>query len=344
LGFEIFSEAKMASPATFQFSRTKLNLQINLVERKSPSKLSFPLLFRDQAKSTPIRFPVIRASSSSSASNHKPSLLKTTFISITAAAALFSASFYFVNKRAAMTPVAVVETTLEKHLETQSNDVNALSLLTEIKFKSDKHEQAIVFLDRLIEIEPYERKWPAMKARILSYHGKSESAIEAFEEILEKDPIRVDAYHYLVMEYYNSKPKLTEIEKRINKVIRRCKKEKKTKEILGFRMLIAQIRFIEGKSVEAIRICEELVKEDPNDFTIYLFQGVVYTLMNKGEEAAKQFEHVARVIPRNHPSRETAARTTNSNEWRVIVAYDNVYCYLSTFARLSMASLFNKFG
>lgn len=330
----------MASPANFQLSRPKFNLLTNL-ERKSPQNLSFPLLFRDQAKSTPTRFPTIRASSSSSPSNHKPSLLKTTFISLTAAAALFSASFYFVYKPAATTPVAVVEETLEKHLEILSNDVKALSLLTEIKFKSDRHEQAIEVLDGLIEIEPDERKWPAMKARILSYHGKSELAIEAFEGILEKDPIRVDAYHYLVMEYYNSKPKLTELEKRINKVIRRCKKEKKAKEICGFRMLIAQIKFIQGNSLEAIRICEELVKDDPEDFTIYLFQGIVYILMNKEEEAAKQFEQVARVMPMNHPSRETA---TTSKQWRVIVAYDNVYCYLLTSARLLMPSLFTKSG
>ncbi|KAG7576613.1 Tetratricopeptide repeat [Arabidopsis thaliana x Arabidopsis arenosa] len=330
----------MASPANFQLSRPKFNLQINL-ERKSPLNLSFPLLFRDQAKSTSTRFPTIRASSSSSPSNHKPSLLKTTFISLTAAAALFSASFYFVYKPAATTPVAVVEETVEKHLEILSNDVKALSLLTEIKYKSDRHEEAIEVLDRLIKIEPDERKWPAMKARILSYHGKSELAIEAFEGILEKDPIRVDAYHYLVMEYYDSKPKLTELEKRINKVIRRCKKEKKTKEIRGFRMLIAQIKVIEGDSVEAIRICDELVKDDPEDFTIYLFQGIVYILMNKEEEAAKQFEQVSRVMPMNHPSRETA---TTSKQWRVIVAYDNVYCYLLTFARLSMPSLFSKFG
>ncbi|KAG7581173.1 Tetratricopeptide repeat [Arabidopsis suecica] len=341
----------MASPANFQLSRPKFNLLTNL-ERKSPQNHSFTLLFRDQAKSTPTRFPTIRASSSSSPSNHKPSLLKTTFISLTAAAALFSASSYFVYKRAAMTPVAVVEETLE----ILSNDVKALSLLTEIKFKSDRHEQAIEVLDRLIKIEPDERKWPAMKARILSYHGKSELAIEAFEGILEKDPIRVDAYHYLVMENYNSKPKLTELEKRINKVIRRCKKEKKTKEIRSFRMLIAQIKVIEGNSDEAIRICEELVKDDSEDFTIYLFQGIVYALMNKEEEAAKQFEQVARVMPMNHPSRETA---TTSNEWRIIVAYDNIYCYLLTFARLSMPniycylltfarlsmpSLFSKFG
>ncbi|CAH8259894.1 unnamed protein product [Arabidopsis lyrata] len=295
----------MASPANFQLSRPKFNL-LTYLERKSPQNLSFPLLFRDQAN-------------------------------LTAAAALFSASFYFVYKPAATTPVAVVEETLE----ILSNDVKALSLLTEIKFKSDRHEQAIEVLDRLIEIEPDERKWPAMKARILSYHGKSELAIEAFERILEKDPIRVDAYHYLVMEYYNSKPKLTELEKRINKVIRRCKKEKKAKEICGFRMLIAQIKFIQGNSLEAIRICEELVKDDPEDFTIYLFQGIVYILMNKEEEAAKQFEQVARVMPMNHPSRETA---TTSKQWRVIVAYDNVYCYLLTFARLSMPSLFTKCG
>ncbi|EOA31010.1 hypothetical protein CARUB_v10014153mg [Capsella rubella] len=329
----------MASPAKFQCSVPKLNLQIKL-ERKASQNLSFPHLFRDKAKSTPV---VIRASSSSTPSNPKPSLLKTTCITLTAAAALFSASSYLISKPAATTPATtVLEATLEKHLETQSNDVEALLSLAKIKFKSDKYEETIETMNRLIEIEPYEQRWPVMKARILSYFSKSELAIQAFEEILLSDPTRVDALHYLVMEFYESKPKLLEVEKRIKYAIRRCKNNNnKKKDIRGLRMLIAQIKVMEGNTAEAIRICEELVKDDPEDFKIYLFQGLVYTLIGKGDEAAKQFERVGRILPENSPYLETMV---NTKEWGAIVDYDNVFCYLSTFTKLFVASLFGKRG
>ncbi|XP_010464596.1 PREDICTED: protein SLOW GREEN 1, chloroplastic-like [Camelina sativa] len=334
----------MASTAKFQYCMPKYNLQINLV-RKAPQNLSFPRLYRDQAKSTPV-VVAIRASSSSSSSpsNPKRTLLKTTFITLTAAAALalFSvSSFHFrITKPAATTtPVTtVLETTLKKHLETHSNDVEALISLAKIKFESDKCDQAIEIMNRLIDVEPQEQKWPVMKARILSFFNKNKLAIKAFEEILLTDPIRVDALHYLVMEYYDSKPKLLQAEKRIKYAIRRCKEmKKKTKEIRGLRMLIAQIRVLEGNTVEALRICEELVKEDPEDYKVYLFQGLVYTLLKKEDEAKKQFEQVARILPENHWYLDTPM---DKKEWGAMEAYDNVFCYLATFSRLFVASFF----
>ncbi|XP_010486522.1 PREDICTED: protein SLOW GREEN 1, chloroplastic-like isoform X2 [Camelina sativa] len=298
----------MASTAKFQCCVPKYNPHINLV-RTAPQNLSFPRLYsRDQAKSTPV---VVAIRASSSPSNPKRSLLKTTFITLTAAAALFSASSFLISKPAlTTTPVTtVLETTLEKHLETHSNDVESLVSLAKIKFESDKCDQAIETMNRLIEIEPQEQKWP-------------------------------DALHYLVMEYYDSKPKLLEAEKRIKYAIRRCKdmKKKKTKEIRGLRMLIAQIRVLEGNTVEAIRICEELVKEDPEDYKVYLFQGLVYTLLKKGDEAKKQFEQVARILPENHSYLDTPM---DKKEWGAMETYDNVFCYLATsFSRLFVTSFF----
>ncbi|XP_010473601.1 PREDICTED: protein SLOW GREEN 1, chloroplastic-like isoform X1 [Camelina sativa] len=335
----------MASPSKFQCCMPKYNLQINLV-RTAPQNLSFPRLYRDQAKSTPVVVTIRASSSSPSPSNPKRSLLKTTFITLTASAALFLAAsslrFRITKPAATTTPVTtLLETTLEKHLETHSNDAEALISLAKIKFESDKCDEAIEIMNRLIEIEPQEQKWPGMKARILSFFCKKKLAIEAFEEILLTDPIRVDALHYLVMEYYDSKPKLLEAEKRIKYAIRRCKdmkkKKKKTKEIRGLRMLIAQIRVLEGNTVDAIRICEELVNEDPEDHKVYLFQGLVYTLLKKGDEAKKQFEQVARILPENHWYLDTPMDKT---EWGAMEAYDNVFCYLATFSRLFVASFF----
>ncbi|VVA96989.1 unnamed protein product [Arabis nemorensis] len=107
----------MASPANFRCSKPTFNLRIDL-QRRFTLTLMFPLFSRDQTKSTLVRFPIIKASTSSSPSpsNPKPSLLKTTCITLTADAALFAASsFYFASKPTA--PVTTAEeATLEKHL------------------------------------------------------------------------------------------------------------------------------------------------------------------------------------------------------------------------------------
>ncbi|CAN8259951.1 unnamed protein product [Cochlearia groenlandica] len=326
----------MATPAKFRCPKPTLHLKISL-QRSSNRSLSFTLLTRDVAKSTPVRFPVIRASSTPS--NPKPSLLKTTCVTLTAAAALFSASFYLRSRPAVISPE---EATLETHLVTESNELEALLSLTKVKFESKKYDQAIETLNRMIEMDPNEQEWPVMKARILSCNNESESAIEAFEEILAKDPNRFETYHYLVMEYYDSIPKLKELEKKINDAIEICKKEKKNKEIRDYGLLIAQIRIIEGKSDEAIKICEELMEDDPNDFKVYMVQGMMYSLMNKEDEAAKKFEQCAMILPENHPMREYG--NDSESAWSVVEAYDSVFCYLCTFAKLSVASLFNKFG
>ncbi|XP_010553027.1 PREDICTED: protein SLOW GREEN 1, chloroplastic [Tarenaya hassleriana] len=310
----------MASPAKFHCSDHSFHLSLNR-HRVIPLKSSIPFSLRTISKSRSPRIPAIRALSSSP----KPSLLKTTCVTLTAAAALFSASLHLVRPAVA-TPVVAPppstaeraeeageedevsleqqEAALEQHLASNPNDVEALQSLVKIKFQSQKLRQAITILDRLIEIEPDEHEWPVLKAQLQTYNGDYDSATRGFEEILAKDPFRVEAYHGLVMAYSDSDSKLSELENRINGVVEKCKEEKKQKDLRDFMLLIAQIRVIEGNPMEALRVYEELVKDEPEDFRPYLCQGLIYTLMKKKDEAEKQFEQFRRLVPENHPYME----------------------------------------
>lgn len=196
------------------------------------------------------------------------------------------------------------EKEIEQHLAANPNDIEALQSLMEVKIKSRKLVEAVDVIDRLIELEPNEFEWQLLKAQVQSYAGESEAAIKGFEEILQKDPLRVEAYHGLVMVYDGSDKKLNELEKRIENAMEKCKKEKKKSDLRDFKLLIAQIRVMESKHSEALRVYEELVKEEPRDFRPYLCQGIIYTLLRKKDEAEKQFEKFRRLVPRNHPYRE----------------------------------------
>ncbi|KAE8684809.1 zinc finger family protein [Hibiscus syriacus] len=318
----------MESLAKVNCRQQPLHLSFN---QYSPSfaKPASSVTFRTSSLSSSFKIPSIRASSSSSSplnQTPKPSLLqtltpllKTTCITLTAAAALLLTRFHQKPALAAAPTVTPTvepsskelnisledqEKTIEEHLIVNPNDIEALQALMEVRIKSKKLPQAIEVIDRLIELEPEDDEWPMLRAQILSYSGDYAQAKNEFEEIIAKDPARVEAFHGLVMAYSESGEKLKELEKRIEGAMEKCKKEKKNKDFRDFKLLIAQIRVIEGNHSEALKVYEGLVKEEPRDFRPYLCMGVIYSLLKKKDEAEKYFEKVRRLVPRNHPYRE----------------------------------------
>lgn len=298
----------MASLAKFHYSDQLFHLKLNNGQRSFQPK---PTSYRILQKPPPSR--AIRASSSSP----KPSFLKSSCVTLTTAAALFSASLHLSAKPAAATPISPPpppsstesietdqESSLEKHLATNPNDSEALQSLMKIKLQSKNLDQALEILNRLISLDPEEQEWRILKAQVQTYGGDFDSATKGFEEILAKDPLRVEAYHGLVMAYSDSESKLSELEGRIGEAIERCKREDKKKDFRDFMLLIAQIRVMEGNPSEALRVYEELVKDEPRDFRPYLCQGLIYTLLKKKDEAEKQFEQFRRLVPENHPYKE----------------------------------------
>ncbi|XP_042489352.1 protein SLOW GREEN 1, chloroplastic-like isoform X1 [Macadamia integrifolia] len=243
------------------------------------------------------------------------SLLKTTCVAL-AATALFFNRF---SKPSFAAPIAQPtvesakitsetdsdeekERTLEEYLESHPDDVKGLRSLMEVKIKANKLQQAISVIDRLIEVEPSEREWPLLKAQVQNYNGDVESAMLGFEEIISKDPLFVEAYHGLVMATSQSESgELGDVLKRIESAMEKCKKEKRKEDLRDFKLLVAQVKVIEGNYMVALKVYQELVKEEPRDFRPYLCQGIIYTLLQKKDEAEKQFQKYRRLVPKEHP-------------------------------------------
>ncbi|CAI9760730.1 unnamed protein product [Fraxinus pennsylvanica] len=228
-------------------------------------------------------------------------------------------TFYFTHKCAIAAPVLLpptVETTTkdapadkerEKFLEEQvfSNpyDIDSLKNLLEIKFNCRKFPEAIGVLDKLIELKQEETKWLLMKAHFYIYLGDNELAKYGFGELLKKDPFHVEAYSRLLIDasQEESSKKLEEIEKSVEEVMNVCKKKNKKFELREFKLLLAQIRVMERRYDEALKVYQELVNEEPRDFRPYLCQGIIYTLLRKNVDAEKNFEKFRRLVPRAHP-------------------------------------------
>ncbi|CAK9153862.1 unnamed protein product [Ilex paraguariensis] len=195
------------------------------------------------------------------------------------------------------------EKSLEEHLQSHPNDVEGLRTLMEIRIKNQQILEAINIIERLIELEPNDIEWPLLRAHMHCYGGEIELAKIGFNEILENDPFRVEAYHGLVLaaSQGDSTSELKDIERRIEEAIQMCKKENKKDEMRDLKLLLAQIRVIEGDYKDALKIYQELVKEEPRDFRPYLCQGIIYTLLRKKNEAEKNFEKYQRLVPKGHP-------------------------------------------
>lgn len=196
------------------------------------------------------------------------------------------------------------ERSLEDYLETYPEDARSLRALMKLKIKAQKLPEAIGIVDRLILLEPGEKDLLLLKGHLQSYGGDTETAKQMFEEVLGKDPLFVEAYHGLVMAAASgSEPEgdLAGILERIQGAMELCKKEKRKEELRDFKLLVAQVRVMEGSYEEALGLYQELVKEEPRDFRPYLCQGIIYTLLRKKDEAGKQFQKYRRLVPKGHP-------------------------------------------
>ncbi|KAI3447655.1 hypothetical protein Pfo_004320 [Paulownia fortunei] len=153
-----------------------------------------------------------------------------------------------------------------------------------------------------MELESEEIEWPMLRAH-LSYSGEFELARKGFNELLKKDPFLVEAYHGLVTvaSQEESSEELRNIERRVEEAMKLCKKETTKTDLRDFKLLLAQIRVLEGRYDDALKVYQELEKEEPRDFRPYLCQGIIYTLLRRNSEAEKNFVKYRRLVPKGPP-------------------------------------------
>lgn len=192
---------------------------------------------------------------------------------------------------------------MEESLQSNPNDVEALKNLLETRIKNQQIDEAIITLDRLMELEPSEFEWPILKNQLYVLTGELETARNGFNEILSKDPLRVEAYHGLITAAAEEDQweTLNRIEIRVLEVMSSCTDAESKNHLADFKLLLAEIRAIEGKYEEAMKLYGELEKDDPMDFRPRLCQAILYTLLGDASEAQRHYEKVRELVPKDHP-------------------------------------------
>ncbi|KAI3770777.1 hypothetical protein L6452_01921 [Arctium lappa] len=77
--------------------------------------------------------------------------------------------------------------------------------------------------------------------------------------------------------------------KRLQKALEIAEQENKEKEARDVKLIIAQVQFLQKNIEDALRSYDGLFNEDPNDFRPYFCKGMIYSLIDKNDEAKDQF-------------------------------------------------------
>lgn len=134
-------------------------------------------------------------------------------------------------------------------------------------------------------------------ARVLSEMGETQSARQVFEEILAANPLSFEALfeNALLMDRSGEGHAVI---RRLEEALRIAEEENKAKEARDVKLIMAQLQFLQKNVEDALNSYNELVKEDPKDFRPYFCRGMIYSLLDRNDEAKVQFEKYRQLSPK----------------------------------------------
>ncbi|XP_047982991.1 protein SLOW GREEN 1, chloroplastic-like [Salvia hispanica] len=186
---------------------------------------------------------------------------------------------------------------LTQLLESSSEAIDALKKLLQEKLDAGEDAESLSILRKLSAAQPENQEWRFMIARLLSEIGRIEEAREAFEEILSRNPLSFEALfeNALLMDRSGERE---EVMRRLQKALGVAESEMKAKEARDVRLIMAQMQFLHKDVEEALRSYDELAMEDPSDFRPYFCKGMIYSLLDKNDEAKQQFAKYKQLSPK----------------------------------------------
>ncbi|KAL1543296.1 protein SLOW GREEN 1, chloroplastic-like [Salvia divinorum] len=186
---------------------------------------------------------------------------------------------------------------LTQLLESTPEAIDALKKLLQEKLDAGEDGESLSILRKLSAAQPENKEWRFMIARLLSEMGRIEEAREAFEEILSRNPLSFEALfeNALLMDRSGEREAVM---RRLQQALGVAESETKAKEARDVKLIMAQMQFLHKDVEEALRSYDELAMEDPSDFRPYFCKGMIYSLLDKNDEAKQQFAKSKELSPK----------------------------------------------
>lgn len=187
---------------------------------------------------------------------------------------------------------------LSQLIESNSETIEALKEVLQSKLEVGEDDEALKILKRLISAQPGELEWKFLLARVYNEMGERGEARKVYDEILEKDPLSFDALfqNAVLMDQCGEGQAAIHL---LEEKLTLAQEGLKDREARNVRFILAQIQYLQKNVDEALRSYEELAQEDPADYRPYFYRFVIYSLLNRNEEAKMQFAKCREVCPKD---------------------------------------------
>jgi tetratricopeptide (TPR) repeat protein len=186
---------------------------------------------------------------------------------------------------------------LEAFLESNAEAIESLKSLLQQKLEKGQDDEALNILKQLVSAQPEVTEWKFLMARLLNEMCRVQDARNVFEEILVANPLSFEALfeNALLMERSGEGDAVI---RRLREALDIAEEENKVKEARDVRLIMAQIQFLQKNVEEALESYQELSNEDPKDFRPYFCRGMIYSLLDRNEEAREQFAKYRELSPK----------------------------------------------
>ncbi|CAN6345483.1 unnamed protein product [Urochloa humidicola] len=187
-------------------------------------------------------------------------------------------------------------------LSRNPGDVVALKCALYAKMRRADWGCALRYARRLRDAEPGEVEWRLMEAQLHELKGDLAEAERHFREVLAEEPLLVRALHGLAIctQKKHEGPAGFEI---LENALQLAASDKRVPEERNIKLLIAQMHVVMGQLDVALEKLQNLINEDPRDFRPHLCQGIVYALLDRKEDADKQFDIYRSLVPDEFPDK-----------------------------------------
>ncbi|XP_010437067.1 PREDICTED: protein SLOW GREEN 1, chloroplastic [Camelina sativa] len=193
------------------------------------------------------------------------------------------------------------EIMFEKLLESEPENMEALKAVLYKKMRRGKTEDAVKFVEKLMKLEPHEIEWKLLEALCYETMGQLSRAKRLFKDILKEQPLLIRALHGLAMVMHKTHD--SSVFDMLMEAMEVARQGNRVTEERNIQVLIGQMHIVKGQFEEGLKVFQQMVNDNPRDFRPYLCQGIVYSLMEKKEEAAQQFEIYWSLVPEEFPQK-----------------------------------------
>lgn len=187
-------------------------------------------------------------------------------------------------------------------LKTHPRNVHALKMVLYARMSKGDTDKAIKIVDRLMFLEPYQLEWRLVKAQLQTLAGQLDEAKRGFRELLEIQPFSIQALQGLANAMHECGEDETMMEM-LEGTLERALQAKKETEAYNLKLLLGHMYIVQDDLEKALEHYQRLVDEKPNDFRPYLCQGIVYSVLDKKDEAEQQFEKYRKLVPEDFEMR-----------------------------------------